>query len=124
MLLLLSADFFKNLFRSLSERYILWIQIRTEVLLVIIWVKTVCKGYHQTTKVVTSKGRVIFYYFHFQCVSLYEPHGESCIHFSSYPKTTFCHKQIFCLHITSAAIIQMQRLGADNKDTTNEERVN
>ena len=36
-----------------------WIQIRTEVLLVLIWVQTVCKGYQQTTKVAANKERVL-----------------------------------------------------------------
>ena len=36
----------------------LWIQIRTNILLVLIWVQTVCKGYQQMTKGATSKERV------------------------------------------------------------------
>ena len=35
-----------------------WIQIRTDILSVLIWVQTVCKGYQQTTKVASSKERV------------------------------------------------------------------
>ena len=35
-----------------------WIQIRTDSLSVLIWVQTVCNGYQQTTKVATSKERV------------------------------------------------------------------
>ena len=47
--------FFKiNLFRkilsgTLSEWQTLWIQIRTDSLSVLIWVKTVCKGHQHTT---------------------------------------------------------------------------
>ena len=35
-----------------------WIRIRTNILLVLILVKIVCKGYQQTTKVANSNGRV------------------------------------------------------------------
>ena len=35
-----------------------WIQIRTDILSVLIWVQTVCKGYQQTTKVAARKERV------------------------------------------------------------------
>ena len=31
-----------------------WIQIKTDVLSVLIWVQTICKGYQQTTKVAVS----------------------------------------------------------------------
>ena len=58
-----SADFFQNqLFQKFlsgtqSECQTVWNQIRTDVLSVLIWVQIVCKGYHQTTKVVASKER-------------------------------------------------------------------
>ena len=32
-----------------------WTHVRTDILSVLIWVKTVCKGYQQTTKVAASK---------------------------------------------------------------------
>ena len=57
ILLLSSADFFQNkLFQkilsgTLSVCHTVWIQI----LSVLIWVQTVCKGYQQTTKVSASK---------------------------------------------------------------------
>ena len=35
---------------TLSECQTVWIQIRTNIMLVLIWVQTVCKGYQQTTK--------------------------------------------------------------------------
>ena len=35
-----------------------WVQIRTDILSVLIWVQTLCKGYQQTTKVAASKERV------------------------------------------------------------------
>ena len=35
-----------------------WIQIRTDILLVLTWVQTVCKAYQQTTKVTASNERV------------------------------------------------------------------
>ena len=34
-----------------------WIQIRTDILSVLIWVLTVCYGYQQTTKFASSKER-------------------------------------------------------------------
>ena len=35
----------------------------TDILYILIWVQTVCKGYQQTTKVATSKERVNTYSF-------------------------------------------------------------
>ena len=54
MLSLLSADLFlkKKIHRTLR------IQVRTNILLVLIWVQTVCRGYQQTTRVAASKERV------------------------------------------------------------------
>ena len=40
----------KNLLETLSECQTVWIQIRTDVLSVLIWVQTVCKGYQQATR--------------------------------------------------------------------------
>ena len=42
-----------------SECQTVWIQIKTHILLVFIWVQTVCKGYWQTTKLSTGIQRVI-----------------------------------------------------------------
>ena len=39
---------------TLSEYQMVWIQIRTDMQSVLIWVQTVCKGYQQTTKQVAS----------------------------------------------------------------------
>ena len=53
--LLSSADFFQDqLFRKIlsglpSERQLVWTQIRSDVLLGLIWVQTICKSYEQTT---------------------------------------------------------------------------
>ena len=64
MLLLLSADFYQDcLFQKfpsgiLSEYQTFWTQIMTDVLSVLIWVQTVCKGYQKTTNVVVSKEKV------------------------------------------------------------------
>ena len=64
MPLLSSDDFFQNklsqkiISGTLSECQTVWIQIRTVVLSVLIWVQTVCKGYQQTTKVAASKESV------------------------------------------------------------------
>ena len=64
MLFLSSADLFQNeLFQrilsgTLSECQTAWIKSRTDILSVLIWVQTVCKGYQQTTKVTASLERV------------------------------------------------------------------
>ena len=57
MRLLSSADFatkkrLKSHSGALLECQTVWIQIRTDILSVLIWVQTVCKGYQQTTEVV------------------------------------------------------------------------
>ena len=67
MLFLSTADIFQNhLFHKIisgkpSERQKVWNQIRSSILFVLIWVKTVGKGYQPTTKVVTIKERVKFH---------------------------------------------------------------
>ena len=54
---LTSADFFQNqLFQKIisgipSECQTVWIQIRPDILLILIWVQTVCKSYQQITLV-------------------------------------------------------------------------
>ena len=56
MLLLLAADFFQNsifeiiLSETLSECQTVWIQIRTDIGSVLIWVQTVCKALQQATR--------------------------------------------------------------------------
>ena len=49
--------FFKILSVLASEYHTVWIQIRTDILLVLIWVQTVCKGYQQKT-LVGKEGRL------------------------------------------------------------------
>ena len=46
---------------TLSECQTVWIQIRTDILSVLIWVWTVCKCYQQMTKVATSK-EIVFWF--------------------------------------------------------------
>ena len=63
MLWLSSADFISKLFFPKKSsrntfRVLSGVQIRTDVLLVLIWVQTVCKGYQQATKVAASIGKV------------------------------------------------------------------
>ena len=59
----MSADFFQNylfqniLSETLSECQTVWIQIRTD-LSVLIWFQTVCKGYQFDTKIAASQERV------------------------------------------------------------------
>ena len=85
MLLLSSADFFqykiflykikkdpvpinfKILSGTLSECQTVWIQIRTNILSLLIWVQTVCKCYQKTTKAAAVNERVIVY----SCISNY-----------------------------------------------------
>ena len=50
--------FRKILSETPSMNQTVWIQIRTDILLVLISVQTVWKGYKQTTKVTTGKERV------------------------------------------------------------------
>ena len=63
-MLLSSADFFQNkLFRKILSGILLecqtvWIQIRPDVLLGLIWVQTVCKSYQQTALVGNEFKRV------------------------------------------------------------------
>ena len=67
MHLLSSADFLSKMIYSkknsetLSEKTV-WIQVGTDIVLVLIWVQTVFKGYQQMTKVATSKKRVNIQY--------------------------------------------------------------
>ena len=53
----LSADnkILKKNFQKLYQGQTIWIQIRTDILSVLIWVQTVFKGYQQMTKATTSK---------------------------------------------------------------------
>ena len=57
LLIFFKIIFFKNCFGNIpSECQTIWIQIRPNILSVLIWVQTVCKGYQQTTQV--GKGLV------------------------------------------------------------------
>ena len=60
MLIFFKIIFFKLkiLSGALSEGQTVWTQIRTNFMLVLIWVQTVCKGFKQMTKVTASKERV------------------------------------------------------------------
>ena len=50
--------FNKAISRTLSECQAVWIQIRTDILSVLVWVQIVCKGYQQATEVAASIARV------------------------------------------------------------------
>ena len=50
--------FQKNISGILSECQTVWIQSRIDVLSILIWVQTVCKGYQQMTKVDASKEKI------------------------------------------------------------------
>ena len=46
----------KKAFRNtIRDSQTVWIQIRTDILSVLIWVQTVCKGYQQTTQITSNK---------------------------------------------------------------------
>ena len=53
------STFLKKIFREhyLAECQTVWIQIRTDILSVLIWIQTVCKGYQRMTKVAAGKKR-------------------------------------------------------------------
>ena len=53
-----SFFFQKILSGTLSECQTVWIQIRSDILSVLIWIQTVCNGYQQMTKVAPSKESV------------------------------------------------------------------
>ena len=48
----------KNVSGITSECLTVWLQIKPDILLGLIWVQTVCKGYQQMTKVATRKEAV------------------------------------------------------------------
>ena len=54
----MKINFLKNLSGTLSECQTVWIEIRTNILSVLLWVQTVCKDYHQKTEAATSMKRV------------------------------------------------------------------
>ena len=65
-------NFFKKFFQELlSECQTVCIQIRTDILSVLIWVQTVCKGYQQMTNIATCKERVKYE----GKTGILEPHG-------------------------------------------------
>ena len=49
---------FKKFFQEQYQSQTVWIQIRTDILSVLIWVQTVCIGYQHMTKVTANKVRV------------------------------------------------------------------
>ena len=51
-------NFFKKIFQEHYQCQTVWIQIRTDILSVLIWAQTVCRNYQQTTKVTASKEKV------------------------------------------------------------------
>ena len=56
MILFSSADFFKNkLYHFFFRKQLFWIQIRSDVMLVLIRIETVCKGCPKTTQVPATK---------------------------------------------------------------------
>ena len=57
LLAFFKISFFKKKSGTLSECQTIWTQIRTDIMSVLIWVQTICKGYQRTTKVVASKER-------------------------------------------------------------------
>ena len=58
LLTFFKINFFKKNFRNTIRCQTIWSRSKTNVLWVLIWVQTVCKGYQQTTKVTASMERV------------------------------------------------------------------
>ena len=56
-----SANFFKDFLSETIECHTVWFQIRTDVLSVLIWLQTVCKGYQQMTSTERVKRLSIYY---------------------------------------------------------------
>ena len=52
------ACFFLSFLKNSQLVKQFWIQIRTDIMSVLIWVQTVSKGYQETTKVAASKERI------------------------------------------------------------------
>ena len=48
----------KKIFQEYHQYQTVWVQIRPDVLLGLIWVQTVCKSYQQSIKVAISRERV------------------------------------------------------------------
>ena len=59
LLTFFKAKFFTKHTEPLSECQTVWIQIKTDIMLVFVWVRTVCKGYPQKTKFSTGMQTVI-----------------------------------------------------------------
>ena len=84
----------KILSGALSECQMVLIQIRMDILSVLIWVQTVCKGYQQMTKIAASKEELIFLtIFHFQSTRLCPAFGLAPLShlIFSLETFTFCH---------------------------------
>ena len=60
LLIFFKITFFKNLFQEENYQRVKWFESRsgTTLMLVLIWLQTVCKGYQETTKVPASNERV------------------------------------------------------------------
>ena len=78
MLLLWSTDFFKiknflniKLSGTLPECQMIWIQIRADILLVLIWVQTVCKDYQSSLARKELTNEAIFYVYNNRTDSQY-----------------------------------------------------
>ena len=89
----------KFLSGTLSECQRVWIQIRTDVLSVLIWIQTVCKGYQQVTKFAASNLNDCLTYLHASEVLL----EDAMLKYSSSSSSFICFnslatmKQYFCL---------------------------
>ena len=77
---------------TLSECQTVWIQIRTDILSVLIRVQTVCSGYQLRTKVAASKERV------------------EVLHFINVIEKTFYHSWlmyiVYSIHVLFACFVQ------------------
>ena len=110
----------KMLSGTLSECQTVWIQIRTDLLSVLIWVQTVCKGYRQTALDSTSTLSAVLLFFLFFFIS--QPkHAlwdlkKKCLN-ETYDRITYNHRSLmFCLYLTS--LPQNQKLTISLCSTT------
>ena len=77
LLTLFKIKFFKTfLLGTLWECQTVWIQVGTDILSVLIWVRTVCKSYQQSTKVAPSKEMVNS---HAMFIAVFTEHSNYCI---------------------------------------------
>ena len=73
LLTFFKIDFFEKFLQELpSECQTVWIQIRTDILSVLIWVQTVCRGYQQMTKSPLARNEILERPFYMQGTKIFQ----------------------------------------------------